>query len=115
MSLEQMHDLDIQQNADIGAAKNAIAGRGLRVGGSGSTITDKIRRTIARRKSMIAFQSQEKQRSLKYEAASYRKEGRLAKRGSKAEAFASLLTGGLAAGKRAYDKGDMEWLFGKTT
>jgi len=104
MGMEKMHDLTVEEGRQRGRAKSTAAGKGLRVAGSVSTLTDAISGDIRRRKFLLSKEISEGMRRSKYTAGQYRKAGRSAKKASIWEGAGSLLTGGVMVGKRLYGR-----------
>lgn len=113
---ERQRELIEAEGEQIGAAKAAVAGKGLRVAGSASTLTANIQRKIARRKALIGFETSEQMRGHYFQAGQYAKRGRAEARAGKQASYYSLLAGGLTVGKHLWQKGKTPedykgWLF----
>ena len=105
MGMEKMHDLTVEEGRQRGRAKSTAAGKGLRVAGSVSTLTDAISGDIRRRKFLLSKEISEGMRRSTYAAGKIRQAGRTAKKAFDLEGFGSLLTGGAMVAKRLYRQG----------
>ena len=105
MGMEKLHDLAVEEGRQVGGAKSAAAGKGLRVAGSVATLTDAISGNIRRRKFLLGREISEGMRRRMVTAGQYRKAGRTAKKAADLEGFGSLLTGGVMVAKRLYRQG----------
>ena len=101
MAIEEMKELDREARQAEGHVRATTGGKGIRVGGSVATVQSNIRRKVARRKALMAFQFNEQARRGRFEAGRLRYAGKQAKRAGQVEAFGSLLTGGMALAGRA--------------
>jgi hypothetical protein len=101
MALEEMKEMDREAREAEGHVRATAGGKGLRVGGSVATVQSNIRRKVAKRKAMMAFEFNEQARRSRFEAGRLRYAGSQARQAGEIGAFGSLLTGGIALAERA--------------